>query len=223
MKAVPWRLDAVVRLATAKSDMTTLRRVAADNQAPYSSRTQAAKALAKTNATGLGSAELDALASSATSLVSDVEKPYFYEGRLKAAALTNDLASRIRLLRGAIAISPAQPAPRIQLFRAHFQAGQFEQAIAVFRDQIPQEETFLRNVEERASLTRDLATAHRKLGNLDQARRFLVMLATIDPKQNVKPEIAALDAELKRIQENQQRMPHLHDNVDQKDPVRPRV
>jgi tetratricopeptide (TPR) repeat protein len=110
----------------------------------------------------------------------------------------------------------------VQLFKAHFQAGQFEQAIAVLRNQIPQDETFS-NVEERASLARDLATAHRRTGHLDQARRYLLMAARIDPKQNVKPEIASLDAELRRIEENQRRMPHVHDNVDQPQKVRPRV
>jgi cellulose synthase operon protein C len=220
VKAAPWDFDAAVHLANAKNDTATLRTIAIDNQAPYSSRTQAAKALAKVGATGLGSAELDALASST---VIDPDKPYFYEARLKAAMQTNDPALRIRLLRGAIAVNPTPPTPRVQLFQAYFQAGQFEQAIAVFREQIPQEEAFLRNIEERASLARDLAAAHRKLGNLEQARRYLLMLARIDPKQNVKPEIVSLDAELRRIEENQRRMPHVHDNADQTEKVRPRI
>ena len=107
-------------------------------------------------------------------------------------------------------MNPAPTAPRLQLFQTLFQAGQFDQAVSVFRD-------------PPASLARDLATAFRKLGNLDQAKRYLLMLARIDTKQNVKSEIASLDAELQRIQENQRRMPHVHDNVDQTDRVRPRI
>jgi hypothetical protein len=39
----------------------------------------------------------------------------------------------------------------------------------------------------------------------------------------VKAEIASMDAELKRVEENERRMPRIHANVDQPEKVRPRV
>jgi tetratricopeptide (TPR) repeat protein len=210
VKAAPWDLEAGVRLASTTGDIATLRRIAASNDAPYASRTEAARVLAKTNTKGLGSAELDALASESVLSISETEKAFFYEARLKAAAQTKDSNSRIALLRAAIAVNPTPTPPRLQLFETLFQAGQFDQAVSVFR--VPP-----------SSLARDLATAFRKLGDLDQAKRYLLMVARIDPKQNVKSEIAALEAELQRIQENQRLMPHVHDNVDQTERVRPRI
>ena len=111
VKAAPWDLEAGVRLATTTGDVATLRRIAASNDAPYSSRTDAAGALAKTNAKGLGSAELDALASESILSIPEIDKPYFYEARLKAAAQTKDSNPRVALLRAAIAVNPATNGP----------------------------------------------------------------------------------------------------------------
>jgi tetratricopeptide (TPR) repeat protein len=217
-KAVPWDYDSRVQTANAQDDRATLRRLAADNQVHYASRLQAASLLAVSNATGLGSGELDLLASSAPVSPAAAEKPYYYAARLKVAERATDPAVRIQLLRGAIAIDPVPLAPRLQLFRTHFQESQFERALAVFRGQLPQEDS-----SERIAILRDIAAAYRKSGNLEQARQFLVRLGNIDPKQNVKAELASLDAELRRIQENQRRMPRVHDNLDQTERVRPRV
>jgi hypothetical protein len=68
-----------------------------------------------------------------------------------------------------------------------------------------------------------MATAQRKAGNLAQAKRYLTLFANLDPKQDVKAEVASIDAELKRNEENERRMPRIHDNVDQPEKVRPRV
>ena len=214
VKAVPWDTDASVQLAQLKNDSVALRRLASDQQVRYESR---AKAAGTTNATGLGSGELDLLASNTPISAAAAEKPYFYHARVKAAAQTNDSASRIRLLRGAVVIDPVPTAARVDLFRALFQANQFEQAVGIFRNQVPQEEMYSKSV------ARDLATAYRKLGQLDSARRFLLMLSNLDPTTNVKAEIAGIDADLKKLQENQRRMPRVHDNLDQTDRVRPRV
>jgi hypothetical protein len=81
----------------------------------------------------------------------------------------------------------------------------------------------LPDVAERSALAREVATAHRKGGNLAQAKRFLSMSASLDPKQDVQAELAAVDAELKRIEENERRMPRIHANLDQQEKVRPRI
>jgi tetratricopeptide (TPR) repeat protein len=216
VKAVPWDLAAGVNLARVNKDYATLRRIATNASASYETRAEAAEALASQNATGLGSAELDALASASPISLAAAERPYFYRARVKAAAQTKDAATRIRLLRGAIAVLPSPTGPRVQLFRAHIDANQVEQALAVFNDQLP-------DVAERSALAREVATAHRKGGNLAQAKRFLSMSASLDPKQDVQAELAAVDAELKRIEENERRMPRIHANLDQQEKVRPRI
>jgi hypothetical protein len=203
VKAVPWDYNASVQLAIAKSDSATLRTLAANNQVPYPARVDATKA--SPGATNLGSGELDLLASSTPLQPSAAGQPYYYHARLKAAQQTNDPAIRIELLRGAIAIDPNPPDPKLELFRMRFQANQFEQAIAVFRERAPDK-----------TVSRDMATAYRKLGDLERARQLLVML-------NEKKELAEVDAELQRRAANAQRMPHVHDGLDQTQPVRPRV
>lgn len=148
------------------------------------------------------------------------EAAAFWEMRKKAAPWDQRPRSEpvitsqdIGVLREAIARDPMPLAPRVQLFNAYFKAEQFEPALSVFRGQPPQE----------AAIVRDHATAYRKTGNLEQARQFLRMLKNIDPSQNIAAELAGIDAELKRIQENQQRAPHVHDNLDQTQRVRARV
>ena len=216
VKAVPWDFEAALQLARATNANPQLQQIASNAHAPYETRAEAAKALASQNATGLGSAELDLLASSTPITVAAAERPYFYHARIKAASQAGDATARIRLLRGAIAVNPAPAAAKVQLFRTHMAANQFEQALAVFREQLP-------DVEDRATLVRDMANAHRKVGNLPQARRYLTQLSNLDPRQDWKVEIAAVDAELKRLEENQRRMPKIHANIDQENRVRPRV
>jgi Tfp pilus assembly protein PilF len=216
VKAVPWDFDAALHLARATGAVPLLRQIAANPNGAYEIRVEAANALAPQNATGLGSAELDALASTIPITVAAAERPYFFHARVKGATQTNDATARIRLLRGAIAINPAATSTKVQLFRTHLTANQFEQALAVFREQTP-------DVEDRATLAREMATAHRKAGNLAQAKRYLTLLANIDPKQDMKAEIAAVDAELRRIEANERRMPKIHGGIDQEQIVRPRV
>ena len=143
------------------------------------------------------------------------DKPFNYPARLRAAEKTTDVAARIRLLRNAIAVDPVPIAPRVELFRAYFDANQFDNAVAVFRGSNVPEDMSLRS-----TLWRDTGIAHRKLGNLEEARRYFTML-TDDPAKG--RNLAEIEAELERIQENQRRMPHVHENLDQTTRVRPRV
>jgi hypothetical protein len=216
VKAVPWDLSAATQLAIARNDVATLRMLASGNQTPYPSRVDAAKAIP--GATGLGSRELDLLASSVPITTVAAEQPYFYHARLRAAGQKTDAAARIQLLRGAVAIDSMPVEPRVQLFRTLFEANQFEQALAVFRGQIPEQ-----TPADRALLLRQIATAHRNLDQLDQARRYLTLLANAGTQQDVRSEMAAIETELKRREENRSRMPHIHDGVDQTQRVRPRV
>jgi thioredoxin-like negative regulator of GroEL len=148
----------------------------------------------------------------------NAEKPYYVIARLKAAENAGDTATRARLLKGAVASDPSPIEPRLKLFSAYMQANRFDNALAVFRGQAPQEE-----VPDRAAIVRDIAVAHRKSGHLEQARQFYRMLGNLDSGQDVKAELASIEAELQRLQQNQRRMPHVHDNLDQTQRVRPRV
>lgn len=203
VKAVPWDYNAATKSAIAKSDAATLRNIAATNLSPYASRVEAAKA-SRGGAT-LGSGELDALASTAPIPVASIEKPYYYDARLRAAEQSTDTATRVRLLRDAIAIDPTKTNDRVSLFRAYYQSNQFEQAVSLFGRAAPDK-----------TITRELATAYRKLGDLERARPLLIQL-------NDKAEIAAIDAEMERRNENRRRAPQVHDGVDQPLPVRPRI
>jgi hypothetical protein len=207
-----------VHIAAAKNDGAALRTLASDSRARYPARAQAAIALSASNATGLGSGELDVLASSTRVSAETAEKPYYVIARVKAAENATDPGTRARLLAGAVADDPAPIEPRLRLFRAYMQAGRFENALTVFRGHAPQDQ-----VLDRAAIVRDIATAHRKSGHLEQARQFYRMLANLDARQDVKPELAAIEAELHRIQQDQRRMPHVHDNLDQMQRVRPRI
>jgi cytochrome c-type biogenesis protein CcmH/NrfG len=124
----------------------------------------------------------------------------------------------MRLLETAVAVDPAPIEPRLLLFRTYMQANRFENALAVFRGQAPQEEA-----PERAAIVRDMAAAYRKSGQLEQARQFYRMLGNLDPRQDVRADLASIESELQRIQQNQRRMPQVHDNLDQTQRVRPRV
>jgi hypothetical protein len=212
VKAVPWDVDATSRLAQIRSDNTALQTVAANNLARYEARAEAAKVLAQSGgATSLGSAELDALASNAIIIVSAAERPYSFHARVKAASQTTDVPTRVRLLRGAIAIRPDAHDIRQELFRTHVQANQPQQSVAIYQNDAPQ------------PVVRDLAAAHQKLGNLDQARRYWILTRSYDPKQDIRAELASIEAELKRIEENQRRMPNVQETIDQPERVRPRI
>ena len=56
-----------------------------------------------------------------------------------------DVGARIRLLRNAIAVEPVPIAPRVELFRAYFDANQFDNAVAVFRGSNVPEDMSLRS------------------------------------------------------------------------------
>jgi predicted Zn-dependent protease len=135
VKDVPWNASYRLRLAQAEQasksgDATTLfTALAKDATAPYALRIEAAKALAASGASGLGSAELNLLAS-ASITPAQARQPYFVAARLAAAKASPD--QRIPLLHEAIAIDIANPRARLDLTVAEANAGQFAQALATY-------------------------------------------------------------------------------------------
>ncbi|MFN7648620.1 MAG: hypothetical protein ACK5UT_14015 [Acidobacteriota bacterium] len=110
--AQPWSAEARLLLGRAKGDEAALVAVAIDRHAPYALRLRAAAALNRPVTTG--ARELDLLAARQTS-PAEAEQPYAVTARLRAAEKAADAAVKVRLLRGALAIDPAQ---RLPLFAA---------------------------------------------------------------------------------------------------------
>ena len=66
-----------------------------------------------------------------------------------------------------------------------------------------------------AEVSRDLAEVTFK--------RSSALEYSYDPKQDIRAELTSIEAELKRVEENQRRMPNVQDTIDQPERVRPRV
>jgi tetratricopeptide (TPR) repeat protein len=141
VRATPWDQAARTRLAQARlqagqapAAVEDLRTVAADAQAPYAVRVQAAQAIGQTAnlrqraADTLGSRELNLLAGGAVLTPAAADQPYFHRARLEAAAQAK--AERLRLLAGALADYPNTDALRVPLFRAANSARREEFALA---------------------------------------------------------------------------------------------
>ena len=141
VKAVPWDDQARVELAKTESaayhgsPTDSLSSVASSSLAPYSTRAEAAEALAesKAHAASLGSGELDLLAKGTTQDAPAAEQPGYFYARVHAAERASDAASRVRLLLGAVAILPQDESTRVPLFRAAVAAGQDQLAYSGFQ------------------------------------------------------------------------------------------
>lgn len=136
--AAPWEVSVTVRLAEAKNKVhagdgvAALKAVASNGDAPYLLRVRAARDLrgAAAPAHSLGSGELDVLAAGSQD-ASAAGQPYFALARAAVADRTSDAATKLRLLREAIAIAPygsESETMRSQLFLAAYDAKQMTDA-----------------------------------------------------------------------------------------------
>lgn len=240
VRAVPWDASARTKLAAARNEPAALRTIAADSQNPYADRANAASRLS--GVTGLGSQELDLLASGQAIQPAAAERPYFYYARLKAAESVQDRSIRTRLLRAALAMEPNDSGARLALFRSYLAAGNAAAAVGIFEPQLQntlgewlrQEDSearpgswvangFLREHAERGTIAVELASAYRKLERLPAARTLLVIARDIDGASDVAAELSAVEAELARRAANRGRMPVINTGVEQTTPVRPKL
>jgi tetratricopeptide (TPR) repeat protein len=246
-KAVPWDKSAAATYAVARADVQALRAAASDRDTPYTSRVEAAIALAKAGPaqTGLGSAELETLTNSAINPAA-AERPYFYSVRVKAAEQTTDNAIRVRLFRGAVEIDPEPFAQRVQLFRAALGTNRNVLATSImngpesgrYRARAMEDEAdpspnryqamgFLSNrgltPAERASIARELGVAYRKLDRLSLALHFLRIAYSIEPSSATKAEFDQVEQEQRIRGTNKARRPAVSESIDQGHPVRPRL
>jgi hypothetical protein len=111
--AVPW--DSAYRLRLAEAELKSadnakasglLAAVARDNAAPYATRVQAAKDLAPSSPSDLGSAELTLLAANPHPAPAAARQPYFSAARL-AATSAAARPDQVALLHEVLAIAPA--------------------------------------------------------------------------------------------------------------------
>ena len=137
--AMPWNSEYRVRLAQARlaagRDAEEARKdlvaVARDPKIAYELRLTAARSLAGSGKSDLGSRELNLIATGAIS-PADANQPFFFAARLSAAAHVDE-ASRITLLRAALEDYPSADSPRLPLLRAAMKTGDFHLAVATMR------------------------------------------------------------------------------------------
>lgn len=207
VKAVPWDLDARVKLGDAS--------VAAAPEAPYALRAEAAllKPAMKT-----GSAELDLLASG-TIAPAAAEQPFFYHARMKAAQTTAD---PIRLLMGALAIDPNAIEARLALFRAALAGGNYQTALSSMEPVRDLSETGL-DPRERAAVSEGLGLASEKVGRPRAAIAFYQTALDLEPTQSARVALDRLRAEEDRRAQNAQRRPVISRGLEQEHLVRVRL
>ena len=149
VKATPW--EPAYRLRLAKVQLATARwtdvahgiltQIASAPQNPYSLRLEATLALSGIHrGVDLGSAELNLLAGETKSITStEVDHPFFYDARLRAAQNTADPRAKVQILTKALEDTPAREDARIPLFQAAVSAHEDEFALAsieqMLRDQ----------------------------------------------------------------------------------------
>jgi hypothetical protein len=96
--------------------------VASDSLASYGVRVDAASLLSGNSISGLGSAELDLIASGAPT-ADAADKPYFYIARVKAAEKAAIPEAREHLLRNALNDAPERDSARVLIFHALVELG----------------------------------------------------------------------------------------------------
>ncbi|HYP15365.1 MAG TPA: hypothetical protein VEQ63_15665, partial [Bryobacteraceae bacterium] len=240
VRSTPWDLGSAVELALLKAEAPALRALAADRQTPYEYRAKAAKALR--NERGLGSEELDAL--TLESIAPAVaEKPMFHYARLAAAGQASQSTVKIRLLRGALALEPSNAEARSALVETASGAKQFLVVIGALEPVLQQSSVghalsagqvderslgywlndFLRGYQNRASLARLLAQAYENTGELSQAYLMLLVAGKLEPNEALTDSIVAVRAKIDLRQHNLDRMPQIHQGLEETRRVRPRL
>ena len=209
VRAVPWDSEAQVRLGH------DLSAIAADANAPYLVRVEAAKR----GGTG-GDGELALLARGHIT-AAEANHPFYYQARLEATLNTPDPAARVTLLLDAIAVHPEQRAPLLPLFQAAYRAGQFELAVEAAN-------RCWAVVPVTVETAREMSVAFERAQNYMSATAVLRVAserADTPPlvREQLKQEMAAVEHREELHRQNEARRPHLSASVEQGQAVRPRM
>ncbi len=217
--AEPWNRTARVLLAEARDDDGALATLSADKELSYNDRLRAAQWIGanRPKAIQSGSGELDLLAAN-TAAPTAAEQPLWAAARRTAAAAAKDAATKIRLLRGVLAIAPTDDASVLVLFRTLLQSGRPREASSAIEDR----QQVLVEPEDRARQ----ADAYVRIGQLQRAIGiFESVVESGTPEQNRRwrNAIAAVTAQAARDEENQARRPVIGEELEQRSIVKPRV
>jgi hypothetical protein len=254
-KNVPW--DASFRLRLAEAQITSgkdaeaarsaLRTIAASGEVDYNLRVRAAEDLGSgghAGDTGLGSAELDLIAT-ANHDAKAAQQPYFAAARRVAARFATDSNSRAELLLEALAIAPDDrnvAETRLGIFEEEYAARQDALAASAIEPvlngllQTDANGAAMRGAidmpkrpvsVDRAQLADLVATTYERLGNQAQALQYLA--SAIRWQQNISLR-ATLEARRAKLVDrmsldtaNAERRPIISKELDQSNLVRPRL
>jgi Flp pilus assembly protein TadD len=262
VEAQAWDASYKVRLAAAtlvvdvqsQQAIQTLTAVANDPKTKYAVRVAAAKALKGHVAMNIAtdSAELNLLARSACPGADAVDRPFFVQTRMAAAACALSDVQREGILRSAIAIDPKNAELRLQYISAAFVAGvdahallaakeilvsnrwfyqqRFSQDGEAFQNENDSDQQKMPTLstlkpDEALKLTWFAIHAREKRHENDLALQLAHNAQFIEkePQHTIQDEIARLKLEAARNEENESRAPNIHGELAQDRVVRPRL
>jgi lipopolysaccharide biosynthesis regulator YciM len=130
--AEPWNAEAILAFGRLAADKALLESLRKSDRTPYSLRAQAAGALRDLRGAMTGATELDLLTQQTIS-PQEAAQPFFALARLRAAQLTPDAATRVRLYLEAIALKPSLREQRLALAEAAFLSKQDSLGLTAWR------------------------------------------------------------------------------------------
>jgi hypothetical protein len=235
--------------AQSQPALAALAAVAADPNAKYAERVAASKALHGRGNPVTGSAELQLLARAACPSADEASQPYFVEARGAAAACAPNDKVKERLLRSAVAAAPDRMELRLQYVWAAFAAGQDARALVAAEPILsngsfygqpyaqqddsadgdagaaPQQVSL--KPEEMSRLTWLAIHAREKRHERDKALALVQSRLPFERDTARRDALVAekrrLETEAAREQENAERAPKIHAELDQASVVRPRL
>jgi thioredoxin-like negative regulator of GroEL len=219
--AVPWDVEARLRLARLHGDAAELQRIAAGSTAPYRTRATAAESPGVAGLTG----EL-ALLARGNIQPAEVGQHYYFESRIVAARAANGQV-RLRLLLDAFAIHPANRDLHIEVFRAAAALGQYHLALAALEPPMRFGYGAQPAAPETTQLALEISAVYEALGDFEQAAQELRQVAangsTLAERAQITARLTAIDERRRLEQENRQRMPMaVGQGIEQQKLVRPR-
>jgi len=261
-EAQSWDASYKVRLAVAslavdaqsQQAMQALTAVANDPKTKYAVRVAAAKALHGHVATNIAtdSAELNLLARNVCPAADAVDRPFFVQVRMAAAACASSDVQREGILRPAIALDPKNAELRLQYISAAFAAAEDAHALLAakeilasnpwfYQQRYEQDGEAFQNTgdsdqqkmpslstlepDEALKLTWFAIHAREKRHENDLALQLAQNAQFLEkqPQHTIQDEIARLELESARNEENESRAPNIHAELAQDRVVRPRL
>jgi hypothetical protein len=250
--AVPWDSEAKLRLAKAQAGQERqgfLSAVAADGQAPYKLRLEAAEGSRKP--IGVPGTELALLAGAVTP--ASASKPYYVESRVVAARGATDPETRLRMWREALALTPDDERIRLGTIGAALSLKRDAFALSASRpahnrprsgygdavyDYGPPYQPWnwsqdsslyaWRTLDDagRSALAASLGEAGERTDELALAHDYLrhaIYNAPADKRVAIEKMLHALEIEQDRRAKNAARQPVVRGVIDQDQVVRPRI